>query len=581
MVLLKVVKCVLEYHESKDHPYQSAFKAVIEKIGISNLRKSFIEQFETLLKDVHQVKIISGDIFNTPQKLQAWSERKHRELNEMLQIILITSYFDIIQPDEINKLLDLFKSHSFGKQNQFLNASNAAHADLIQKVNYSEIALLMVALSNKSDGNKWMHEIIEKIDEKVVSMHHYQEHAPILLSWMIFKFSTKKNNNDETTDDSVNYGKLGARAVQLNVFDYLNKMITHKQYKDKSLVSKIVHRNIYDNLSFLCELFNADGSFAKHPKIFELFSEVLKMPSIAKDFCKNEQNPIRTLFDCAVEIFPHEFIPLSLLAGSLVTASIYSKNWIVQYLQNLPLYTEQPDDPMYELRKSDDCENDTYILLNDYQPFRKIIDYVIPAGNVAIVREEKGRMFVHFQIKLNYFHALHNEISEMLNSIVSFSEIHESKLHRLETGIALLSTIVKRIENADEITNEMIHPTEMVFDILEKFKVFAHPSLDLMASCVNVCAELLLYFGTEIFRRFANLNVAPSINVVHRDFKTYANGNGFEFGLAGYYLIKIECTTGKYNFLKAYLNFLKKATKVILNYIIFYNFKIIFKFLFF
>jgi nuclear pore complex protein Nup188 len=135
---------------------------------------------------------------------------------------------------------------------------------------------------------------------------------------------------------------------------------------------------------------------------------------------------------------------------------------------------------------------------------------------------------------LNYFQALHHEINELLNCVVSFSEIHERRLKRLECGISLLSLIIKRIDNPEDITNEMIHPTEMVFDILEKFKVFQHPSLDLMAACINVCSELTTFFGPEILRRFINLNIAPTVNVRHRDFKTYANGNGFEVGLVGY-----------------------------------------------
>lgn len=563
MVLLKVVKCVLEYHESNSHPYQQAFKAIVDKIGITVLRKSFIEQFETILKDVHHTKYLAGDIFNSQQKLQSWSERKHRELNEMLQIITITSHYDKMQPDEIQKLLDLFKLHSFGKQNQFLNTSNSIHMDLIQRVNYNEIAVLMVALSsNNIDKNTtWSNEVIDKLDEKIISMHHYTEHGPILLSWMIYKFASK-SHEISMNENFENYGKLGARAVQLNVFDYLHKMLTNKQFNDKSLSSKIVTRCIYENIKFLCKLFNSDGAMANHPKIFDLFSEILKTPAIAKDFCKNEDNPIRTLFNSAVEMFPVNFIPLSILSKSLSNASILSNNWIVNFLQNLPVYAEQPNDPFYELRKSDDDQEDTYNLLNDYQPFRKIPDFIIPANNNAVVREEKGKMFVYFLTKLNYFHALHNEINELLNCVVSFAEIQDSKLQRLEAGINLLAAVVKRIESPDDITNEMVHPTEMVFDILEKFKVFQHPSLGIMSASLNVCAELVTFFGAEIIRRFINLNIAPTVNVIHNDFQAYCNGNGFESGIVGYYLINIERSAGRYDFMKAYFNFLKKCTKV-------------------
>lgn len=563
MVLLKVVKCILEYHESEDHPYQLAFKSIIDNIGFEKLRQSYIDQFEMLVKDVHQVKFISGDIFHSPQKLQSWSERKHREMNEVLQIISLTCHYSRIKPEEIKKLVELFKVHSFGKQNQFLSATNVYHSDLVEKVTYNEIALLTIALSTANlDSLVWMNEIIEQLDEQITAMHHYPEHGPILLSWMLFKFASK--STETTTDHYGSYGKLGSRAVQLNVFEFQLKMISHKMFKDKSLTSKVFQRCVYENLSYLCELFNSDGSVAHHPKVFELFSEVLKTPAIAKDFCKSDQDhPIRTLFNTALEKFPYEFIPISLIGQSLASASKLSHKWIVDFVQQIPVYTEAPTDPLYELKKiygSDD--DDTYVLLNDYQPFRKIDEFVIRAGTEAVAREEKNKMFVHFDIHTNYFDVLHDEINKIMSSIMNYSEIKPSHVERLTVGLKFLSSVITRIDSPNEITNEMIHPTEMVFDILSKFITFQTPPLELMAVCLDVCTHLMGFFGDEIFRRFVNLKIAPAVSSVHQDFKAYANGIGFESGLVGFYLVNIERSSGRYSFLKSYLNFLKSYSKV-------------------
>lgn len=560
-VLLKVTKCIIEYQDSPDHPYQEAFKSVVEKIGFEKLRKSYINQFEALVKEVQQMKFLSGDIFNSQHKMQQWSERKHREMNDILQIVLLTCSHDSIHPEELQRLVELFKLHSFGKQNQFLSATNTFHSDLVQKVTYSEIALLSVALSTTNlKSHAWMNEIIAKLDDTLIAMHHYPEHGTILLSWMLFKFAAK--GNETTTDHFGPYGKLGSRAVQLNVFDFLQKMLSHKMFSDKSLTAKAVTRCIYENLSFMCELFNSDGSMAQHPKIFELVAEILKSPALAKEFCKSEDDPIRTLFNASMEKFPFDFVPLSMIAHSLATASKASHDWVVKTVQQLPVYTEQPTDPMYELRKVyDDEDEDAYALLNDYRPFEKL-DFLIKAGTRAIAREDKNKMFVHFFVPVNYFEVLHSEINLMLNSIMSYSEIKESQVKRLEAGIRFLSAVIAKNDAPEDITNEMIHPTELVFDILSKFKTLQAPPLDLMACCVDVCTELVGSFGDEIFRRFANLKIAPSVNAVHRDFKMYANGVGFESGLVGYYLINIERVSGRFKFLKSYLSFLKKFSQV-------------------
>lgn len=562
MVLLKITKCIIEFHTSADHPYQEAFRTFIDQVGFKKFRKSYIDQFEMLVKDVQQVKFLGGDIFTNPQKLQQWSERKHREMIEILQIVTLTCHYEKISPEEARRIVELFKFHSFGKQNQFLSATSGIHEELVQRVTYTEIALLTVALSTSNlDSFSWMEEVIDKLNDSILPLHHYPEHGPILLSWMLFKFAAK--SNETTTDHYATFGKLGQRAVQLDVFGFLHNMLQHKMFNDKSLLSKLVTRCIYENLSFLCDLFNSDGSVALHPKVFELLSEILKTPEIAKDFCGSDENPIRSMLDAAAEKFPFEFIPLSMIAQSLSSASKLSHKWIFNYLQHLPIYTEQPTEPAYSLRKINDEEDeDAYVLMNDYQPFRRIEDFVIPAGTRAVAREDKGKMFVHFFISTNYFNVLHNEINEITTQIMNYSEIKESKLKRLQSGIKFLAAAIPCLESPNEITNEMIHPTEMAFDIISQFKTFQSPSLDLMASCVDVATELIGFFGDEIFRRFINLKIAPSVSSIHQDHKLYANGVGFESSLVGYYLINIERLSGRYSFLKSYLNFLKSYSKV-------------------
>lgn len=557
MVMLKFVKCIVEFFNSPDHPYQNAYKAVLTQIGVDKLRKSYIDQLDMLVKETKSACFHHGDVFNSQQTLQMWEERKYREINELIQIILICCHYEKLTVDEMKRLVELFKFHSFGKQAHFLSSTNPFHIELMKRVTYNEISLLMTAFSTSDpESLAWMNEVIDGLDSEIVSMHHYPEHSPILLSWMLFKFLAK--SNETTTDHYALFGKLGSRAVQLNVYNFLHQMITHKMFKDNSLCSKIVLRCIYDNLSFLCELFNADGSIAQQPKILDLFAELLKSPTIARDFCKNEDNPIRSLFNAALEKFPVDFVQCTKIANSLATASKPSHNWIVDFSQHLPVFTEQPDDPSYELRKvSGFEEEDTYVIITDYQPFRRIDDFIIGSGTKAIVREEKGKYFVHFLIGTNYFNVLHNEMNEFIASINNFTEIDETKIVRLEEGISFLVSILKKIEAPGQITNEMIHPTELVFDILGKMKTFPNPKMKLMAVCFDVCTELLPYFGDEIYRRFINLNIVPSVTLIHNDFRAYSIGNGFEAGLIGYYLINFEKISGRYDLLMSYLNFLQ------------------------
>lgn len=227
-------------------------------------------------------------------------------------------------------------------------------------------------------------------------------------------------------------------------------------------------------------------------------------------------------------------------------------------MENLPIYAEVFNGEKYILKFLHDNEG---VLMTDYQPFKKI-DYTIPKGTEVVMIDSKINTLVYFRTKLNYFDALHFEINELLDNILSFSEINSDRVKRIEYGLKFLSGIIKKIKNPSDISDAMIHPTEMVIDILMKFKVLQNPPVELLAACFDVCAELIPFFDEEIFRRIINLNILPTVNNVNLDYKAYSNGVSFESGLVGHYLVNLERNQGRYSFLKSYLNFLKAYTKV-------------------
>lgn len=326
-VMLKCVKHILEFYPSDKNPYSGAYQKVLDKIGMKNLRKSYIDQFESLVKEVLPIKPLQLDLFNNQQKMQAWSERKCREMIEILQIILLTSHYDQMSLEELKKLIELFKLHSFGKQQQHLIPGNDFHDDLIRKIVYCEISILLVVLNAKNfEDHNLMSDIRKSLDSHLVTFHQYPEHGPILLVWMLFNFSD--NTENFSVEQTSRFHQIGSRAIQLNVFEFLQKLLCHKIFKDKSVYSRIVRKSVYDHLSLLCELFDADGSIAQHPKVFELMSEVLSTPSIALEFVKNEDAPLHSLFDSAKEMFPNDFLPLSMIAKSLSIASATGNKYV-------------------------------------------------------------------------------------------------------------------------------------------------------------------------------------------------------------------------------------------------------------
>lgn len=143
IILLKVIRNVLELHSSKVHPYASEYNTILQEINVATLRKSYIEQLRSLIKSTPPVHHSASDYYHSSNKMISWSEHCTREIIEVLQIILLTIEVDGIQPTELSCLVELFRSHSFGKQQAYLDSGNAMHVDLVARITYSEVAVFL------------------------------------------------------------------------------------------------------------------------------------------------------------------------------------------------------------------------------------------------------------------------------------------------------------------------------------------------------------------------------------------------------------------------------------------------------
>lgn len=143
MTQLKVLKNMLEYYQSDDNSYVEEYETVLFEIGFDKLRKSYVDQLVQLISVRESPKNIV-DYASSHARLVLWSERTLRETNEVLQILLLIVERNNIKPEELKTLVSLFKAHSFGRQQQYLDlVGNVQHIDLVNKVTNNEIALFI------------------------------------------------------------------------------------------------------------------------------------------------------------------------------------------------------------------------------------------------------------------------------------------------------------------------------------------------------------------------------------------------------------------------------------------------------
>ena len=207
---------------------------------------------------------------------------------------------------------------------------------------------------------------------------------------------------------------------------------------------------------------------------------------------------------------------------------------------------------------------DEYIITQAVKPFAGI-DFIIPEGTSAAVLARPEGYCVHFRCSVNYFNVLHYEINCLLAETQQYYGEYENieRVRRVNEGLKYLNEALKKTKSLVNISTEMVHPTEMCIDLLNKFKAVQQPPIELMASCLNVCTALLPLADAEIFIRVINLTILPVItNDSLNDYKKYASGLCFDSSLVGSYLVNVEKTKEKFDFLQAYIAFLRCYTKL-------------------
>nr|XP_036219125.1 nucleoporin NUP188 homolog [Bactrocera oleae] len=557
MIVLKIVKNLLIFYNTPNHPYHTQYKEILNKITLPKLRDSYLSQLEQLINAYPPNQLANGEFFDYHTRLIVWSEGNAREINEVLHILLLICEHSPFELKHIQKIFDCFRQHTFGRQQSYLDIAKPLHNELMTRLAYSETILLLKCIDLSDTASALALNIIDLLDKKIIRMYHNPENGPLLLGWMLLKMRFTKAIED--AEAFLPCQLMGKRAIDLRCFEYLHNLLTSSMFKDDSLVSRIVRKTVYNMLTHMCNFFDGDGSCARHPYIYELLCELLSWPTLAKEFCADEEKGVRSLFNTLLETFPIDFVHLSMLASALTKAGM--SNFIKTQLESLPIYTDIYDESRYPLRA---INEEDYILTADIMPFSHL-DFIIPANTTAAIMSRPEGYCVHFRITLNYFIVLHHEINCLLaetgQNQGDWSQ--NERVRRINAGLVYLQNVLQRTKALSAISAEMVHPTEMCIDLLNKFKAVPQPPVQMLANCLNVCTMLLPLVDAEIYARVVNLHILPAItNETLDNYKEYALGICFDSRVVGTYLIDVEKKLERYDFLIAYIGFLRTYTKL-------------------
>ncbi|KAM3967819.1 LOW QUALITY PROTEIN: nuclear pore complex protein Nup188 [Aphomia sociella] len=550
LFLLKLLQYIIEFKDDVDHSYHKEFMKIFSDIKDS-IVESLITQLDKLATSAPPPRKIQND-FSSETVRQEWAESNLREQLTILQILLLIVNETAIEDTQFNKLMSLFKRHSFGKNQGYNELLGERHRDSCLRVMYMEVCLFMVVIDGKliKNPSSWIEATKQIVEPELTKLQLDVEHSAMLITWMLLTLQSEQHSRLFESQ----YQHFGTVAIRMHVFEFLQQMLNCSVFSDNSKCSEIARQRVFCLLNDLCNKFDGDGTLSHQPGIMQLCADLLRTENIANQFWKLQQQDdnfgVVSLWNTALEYFPYNFSALSTLAAGLSQAGKCSVINLIAELKNLPVYTEiyNPNAVPVMSLQSDDA-----IIGREYYPLGDIT-YRIEPGSRATIMERKEGTMIHFRTPYSYWTVFNNEIEKALDRKQHHQHNISVTLERIYEGTKILKSVLNTLVENREIPKMLVAPSEGVFDILVRFMRADEPALPLLVECLQVCTALIPIFPKEIHMRLINTGLLPRIINQKLSHVEYASGASFDTATVGSYLITIEQPTGTYKFLGAYID---------------------------
>ena len=550
MTLIKCLKLMVEYKD-KEHRYQKEFAKFFDDVLFGTLLESIRKQIE-MLKTV-----------NPPVRSQLCTEEYlHRlynssliEMRELLHILTVIIHDIHIADTEFMKLYE-----SVGGEPRRL-ASTKSHEDKkaiarkIRDIQYSQAALFLVALDVRKhpDMEDWVQSVrnsMQETFEQKCVRDNFPQDSPLFLSWMLANYAIDPENID-----TLNRSRpFGIKAIQLNVFYYLQDLMNSEMISEKTHYAEVVHSSVYNLLTLVCAFVDEEKLSALNG-IFDAVAATIQFPETAARFWEERDDGLWLIYKFAAEQFPYEFESLTKIAIGLANASGTSAEKIAAELDNLQSLTLEVSRQRDTNKPLKPYEQECIIHKNSYT-----ISEDCFRENIRILSSE--REVVIYRQKASYWDALHHKMEQLFSQaggrITNINEMSKNLPENVSQGLKLLKTLIKYIG----IPQSMVIPTELSFEIINRFSYPVLPEekmyiYKIVAACISISSELVLEYPEEILSRM-RAGVYPRFNNRYQKPLDFAEAVSFDGGIIASWLSAIETIAHSYPILNAYLDILSK-----------------------
>ncbi|KAL6427342.1 hypothetical protein ACFW04_008718 [Cataglyphis niger] len=545
VTLIKCLKLMIEYKDNERHPYHKEFAKFFDEILMGKL-------LESILKQIKALKFV-----NPPTRSQFCTEDYlHRlynstliEMRELLHILTVIVH-DVHIAD-----YDFVKFYgSIGGEPRRL-ASTKSYEDKeaiikkIEEIQYSQVGLLLVALDVRKHAamEDWIDGIrssMQEIFEHKCIRENSPQDGPLLLSWMLANYAIDPDNIDTLN----RFRPFGVKAIQLDVFHYLQDLMNCEIFQEETSYAEIVRSSVYNLLTLLCAFIDEDRLSALNG-IFDAMAATIKFPECATRFWNEPNDGLWPIYKVAVELYPYKFEPLTSIAIGLASTTITSAKKIALELDNLQTVTIELPRQRDHSKSLQPYKADCIIQKNSFT-----IPSNCPRENIAVLSTEKE--VVLFRTKASYWNALHHKIEQLFsqadggitNISVVKTDLPENVCHGLKLLEALLAKDI-------EIPSSIVIPTELSFEIINRFSYPVLPTnlYKIVAVCIGISSKLVLRYPEDILSRM-RLGIYPKFNNWYQKPVDFAEAISFDGGLIASWLSGIETIEHTYPILRAFLD---------------------------
>ncbi|KAK2120418.1 hypothetical protein P7K49_001804 [Saguinus oedipus] len=557
--ILRCVLHLLTYFQDERHPYRVEYADCVDKLE-KELVLKYRQQFEELYKTEAPTWETHGNLM-TERQVSRWFVQCLREQSMLLEIIfLYYAYFEMA-PSDLLVLTKMFKEQGFGSRQTNRHLVDETMDPFVDRIGYFSALILVEGMDIESlhkcalEDRRELHQfaqnglICQDMDRLMLTFGDIPHHAPVLLAWALLRHTL----NPEKTSSVVR--KIGGIAIQLNVFQYLTRLLKSLASGGNDCTTSTACMCVYGLLSFVLTSLELH-TLGNQQDIIDTACEVLADPSLPEVFWGTEPTSgLGIILDSVCGMFPHLLSPLLQLLRALVSGKSTAKK-VYSFLDKMSFYNE-----LYKHKPHDVISHEDGTLWRRQTP--KLLyplggqtNLRIPQGTVGQVMLDDRAYLVRWEYSYSSWTLFTCEI-EMLLHVVSTADV----IQHCQRVKPIIDLVHKVVSTDLSIADCLLPITSRIYMLLQRLTTVISPPVDVIASCVNCLTVLAARNPAKVWTDLRHTGFLPFVAHPVSNMSQMISAEGMNAGGYGNLLMNSEQPQGEYGVTIAFLRLITTLVK--------------------